>query len=156
MTPEFSRPLAVADIPPGGRTLRVEANAAERAALARRLRLPAIESLACGFTLRRERHGVIAADGALAARVVQVSVATDEPFSAAVEERFAVRFVPAGDESEEFDPEAPDEIPYEDGKLDLGEAASEQLALALDPWPRESGPRAAGPRESGPDEPDER
>jgi Large ribosomal RNA subunit accumulation protein YceD len=135
--PEFSRTLAVAEIPPGGRELGFEANAAERAALARRFGLPAIEALACAFTLRREGRGVIAAAGRLAARVVQVSVVTDEPFSAKVEERFAIRFVPAGAESKEFDPEAPDEIPYEDGRLDLGEAASEQLALALDPWPRE-------------------
>ncbi len=148
MTPELSRPLAVAEIPPGGRIVRIEADAAECRALARRLGLPAVEALACVFTLRREGpgsgrgegRGVIAAEGDLAARVVQVSVSTGEEFTAPVAERFSVRFVPAGSESAAFDPEAPDEIPYAEGRLDLGEAASEQLALALDPWPRKPEP----------------
>ena len=42
-------------------------------------------------------------------------------------------------ESDDADPEALDEIPYADGMLDLGEAAAEQLALALDPYPRAPG-----------------
>ncbi len=149
MIPELSRPLAVADIPPRGWMVRVEANAAERAALARRFRLPAVEALACDFTLRRETGGIIAAAGDLAARVVQVCVATDEEFSAPVEEHFSVRFVPAGKESAGFDPDAPDEIPYAGGMLDLGEAAAEQLALALDPWPRKPGAPHPEPDEGG-------
>ncbi len=32
-----------------------------------------------------------------------------------------------------------DELPYEGGVLDLGEAAAEQLALALEPYPRAPG-----------------
>jgi len=143
--PELARPLALADIPAGGRTVHVEASAGERAALARRFRIPGIEALACDFTLRREARGVIAAAGRLAARVVQTCVVTAEDFSAKVEEAFSVRFVPAGDErpggeEADFDPEAPDEIPYQAGTLDLGEATAEQLALALDPWPRRPDP----------------
>jgi hypothetical protein len=53
-----------------------------------------------------------------------------------VEERFSVRCVPAGEETDDTDPETLDEIGYQDGMLDLGEAAAEQLALALDPYPR--------------------
>ena len=54
-----------------------------------------------------------------------------------------MRCVPAGQESDDADPEAPDEIGYADGMLDLGEAAAEQLALALDPYPRSAGRGAA-------------
>lgn len=50
-----------------------------------------------------------------------------------------MRCVPAGEESEDADPEALDEIPYTNGMLDLGEAAAEQLGLALDPYPRAPG-----------------
>ena len=32
-----------------------------------------------------------------------------------------------------------DEIPYQVGKIDLGEAAAEQLGLVLDPYPRMDG-----------------
>ena len=38
-----------------------------------------------------------------------------------------------------MDPEAEDEIPFASGVLDLGEAAAEQLGLALDPYPRQPG-----------------
>ena len=47
-----------------------------------------------------------------------------------------MRFVPAARESEDIDPEAVDEIPYEGEKIDLGEATVQELALALDPYPR--------------------
>jgi uncharacterized metal-binding protein YceD (DUF177 family) len=144
MTPEFSRPLGAADIAQAGQTVRVEATAAECAALARRFRLPAIESLACRFSLRREGRGVVAATGYLSARVVQICVATLDEFSALVEERFAICFVPDGSERNGFDPDAVDEIPYAAGVLDLGEAAAEELALALDPWPRKPGADSFG------------
>ena len=52
---------------------------------------------------------------------------------------FQLRFVPVGAESDDTDPESEDEIPYAGGVLDLGEAAAEQLALALDPFPRKPG-----------------
>ena len=67
---------------------------------------------------------------------MQTCVVSLEDFTATVEEHFAVRCVPDGAESDNADPEALDEIPYADGTLDLGEAAAEQLALALDPYPR--------------------
>ncbi len=67
--------------------------------------------------------------------MVQVCVVTLDEFAQPVQERFTVLFVPAGTETEDDDPEAPDQIPYE-GVIDLGEAAAEQLALALDPYPR--------------------
>ena len=60
-------------------------------------------------------------------------------FPQGVTERFQLRFVPAGQESDDEDPDAPDEIPYAGNALDLGEAAAEQLALALDPYPHKPG-----------------
>ena len=62
-----------------------------------------------------------------------------EPVEQRVTEQFAIRFVPAGTEREDDDPESPDEVPYEGRTIDLGEAAAEQLALALDPYPRAPG-----------------
>ncbi len=53
-----------------------------------------------------------------------------------VEESFQVRFVPSGEETDDIDPDADDEVGYEGNQIDLGEAAAEQLALALDPYPR--------------------
>ena len=62
-------------------------------------------------------------------------VSLDE-FTTAVDETFQVHFVPAGTETDDPDPESVDEIGYANDVLDLGEAAAEQLGLALDPYPR--------------------
>ena len=136
---EFSRPVAVDRIGPGGAEHRVEADAAEREAVARRLMIPAVGRLACQFHLRRRTGGLIEAEGQLEAEVTQVCVVTLEAFAQPVAEAFTVHFVPAGSETDDADPELPDEIPYEGTALDLGEAATEQLALALDPYPKAPG-----------------
>lgn len=130
-----------------GTEIVVEATEAERTALARRLGIPAVERLLCRFRLRRSAPGILDADGMLEARVVRTSVVTLDDFAQDVAEAFQLRFVPAGQESGDEDLEAPDEIAYEGTALDLGEAAAEQLALALDPYPREPG--AVVPEESG-------
>jgi uncharacterized metal-binding protein YceD (DUF177 family) len=69
-----------------------------------------------------------AAIGHLAAQVAQTCVISLDDFSAAIDEHFRLRFVPAGEETDTVDPEDPvDEIGYRDGVLDIGEAAAEQL-----------------------------
>jgi uncharacterized metal-binding protein YceD (DUF177 family) len=137
MTPELSRPVVVDRIPAAGLDQRVEATAAECAAIAARLRLPGVAALACTFRLV-PGSGMIRAEGRLTASVTRTCVVTLDDFAQEVAEAFALRFVPAGTESDE-DPESEDEIPYEAGVIDLGEAAVEQLALALDPYPRKPG-----------------
>ncbi len=132
MRPELSRAIPVDRLPAAS---TVEATAAECAALAVRLRIPAVRSLRCDFTLRRQGEAV-AAEGVLRAVVVQSCVVSLEPVEQAVAERFTLRFVPAGREQDGDDPDAPDELPYDGGRIDLGEAAAEQLALGLDPYPR--------------------
>ena len=64
-----------------------------------------------------------------------------------------VRFVPEGREDPELDPDSDDEIPYSGVAIDLGEAAAEQLALMLDPYPRKPGadlPAAADDSQTSP------
>ena len=82
----------------------------------------------------------------------QTCVVSLDPFDADVVETFTIRFVPRGTEQEELDPDSDDEVTYQGGLLDLGEAASEQLALALDPFPRIPGielPEEAQAHEDG-------
>ncbi|MBV9250527.1 MAG: DUF177 domain-containing protein [Acetobacteraceae bacterium] len=136
MTPELHRPIAAERIGPEAQEFIVEATPAECRLLAVRMNLPAIESLVCRFALRREGGAMIHATGTLLARVVQTCIVSLDDFAADVQEEFSVWFVPEGRESEEIDPEADDEIPYTGGVIDLGEAAAEQLGLALDPYPR--------------------
>jgi uncharacterized metal-binding protein YceD (DUF177 family) len=139
MIPELHRPVAVERIGPAGLVMVVEASRTECAALAHRMNLPAVLALNCEFRLERDAGGALLAHGHLVARVVQTCVISLEDFSATVEERFTIRCVPEGDESDSDDPASFDEITYSDATLDLGEAAAEQLALALDPYPHAPG-----------------
>ncbi len=139
MSPEFSRRFTASAVGRRGAEVTVEANAAECAALATRLGLVALASLRCRFSLAELPGGAVAAQGQLAARLTQDCVVTLEPFDSDVEESFAVRFVVEEQPDEEIDPDSEDEIVYDGDTIDLGEAATEQLALGLDPYPRKPG-----------------
>jgi uncharacterized metal-binding protein YceD (DUF177 family) len=136
--PELSRITRLEHIGEGV-VVEVEASSEERAAIAERLGIVSVDALRCRFDLHRELAGTVHATGTLRATVVQTCVVSVEAFETTVDEDFVVNFVPAGSESEELDLDAEDEIPYADGVLDLGEATTEQLALALDPFPRKPG-----------------
>jgi len=76
---------------------------------------------------------------------------TDEALPVTVDEPVALRFVaedkPDADEVE-LDENALDTMGFDGAAIDLGEAAAETMALALDPFPR--GPNAAAVlREAG-------
>jgi uncharacterized metal-binding protein YceD (DUF177 family) len=136
MTPELHRPIAIERVGQAGLHVKVVASTAECTALARRMDLPAILAFSCDFHVEREAAGTLLARGHLVAEVMQTCVISLDDFTATVEERFTVRCVPAGEETDDADPDSLDEIGYQDGTLDLGEVATEQLALALDPYPR--------------------
>ena len=136
--PEFSRLLRLGSVGPEGRREVLEADGAERAALARRFGIPAVESLRAELRLRPEADGGVRAEGRLAADVVQSCVVTLEPVAQRVEEAVELRLLPAGAEPRD-EPGEPDDIPSQDGVVDLGEALAEQLALALDAYPRAPG-----------------
>jgi uncharacterized metal-binding protein YceD (DUF177 family) len=139
MTPEFHRSISLDRIGPHGLDITVDANKAECSALAVRMNIPAVLALSCEFHLIREGRDVVEARGVLRARITQTCVISLEEFDASVEEIFQVCFVPSGEEADDIDPESVDEIPFEGNLIDLGEAAAEQLGLALDPYPRMPG-----------------
>ena len=144
---ELQRPFAVDRIGAGSAEVDVRASGAECAALARRMDIPAVRELACAFRLRAIGGGTVLAEGDLRAVVVRICVLTLDEFETVTAERFRVRFVPAGLESDDDDPCSDDEIAYSGAQIDLGEAAAEQLALALEPYPRK--PDATLPEEFG-------
>lgn len=139
MTPELHRPLAVDRVGAGVHEQTVVATDEECTALALRLGVPAVHALQCRFRLRRGERGRIDAEARLIARMVRECVVSLEPFEVEMTEDFRVAFVPSGQESDDADPEREDEIGYEGGAIDLGEAAAEQLALDLDPYPHKPG-----------------
>ena len=152
--PEFSRPVRVDTLGTEPRSIAIEADPPERAALARRFDLVGIDRLGAEASLVRDGAEVIAR-GRMAAAVVQRCVASGEPVAAAVEAPFELVFRPPPrdgrpDEEVELGPSELDVVFYEGGAIDLGEAVAETLALSLDPYPRapdaDSELRAAGVR----------
>lgn len=145
--PEFSRPLPLGLVGPDGRREALEADEGEREALARRFGIPAVERLRAELRLWPEADGAVRAEGRLDASVVQSCVVTLEPVPQRVEEAVALRLLPAGREPQDDADDAADEVATRNGVADLGEAVAEQLALALDPYPR--APDAVLPAEAG-------
>jgi uncharacterized metal-binding protein YceD (DUF177 family) len=142
--PEFSRLERIDTIGEGERSLAITATEAERAALAARFGLIAVERLEASFRVKRDAAGIVAR-GRVSAAVTQACSVTDEPLSETVSEDVALRFVTeqeaAAEEEIELDMTAIDTMAYDGAAIDLGEAAAETMALALDPFPR--GPNAA-------------
>jgi uncharacterized metal-binding protein YceD (DUF177 family) len=146
VTPEFSRLYRLDAIGGEPRRVTIEANEAERAALAGRFGLQSIAALAAEAVIRREGQQVWA-EGMLTAQAVQSCVATGDPVPARVKESFALRFDPVGaperEEEVELDEADLDILSYEGGAIDLGEAVAQGFALALDPFPRAPSAEAA-------------
>lgn len=144
VTPEFSRPCALERLPAGGLAFDVEASPAERAALARRFDLAGLERLEAGGRVEPVPGpgGLFEVTGRLRAELSQRCVVTFEPVPAAIDTEFRRLFtreagppVPAGAELEvDLDADVPE--PLGENGLDLGELAAEEMAVALDPYPR--------------------
>lgn len=139
MSPEFSRPLSFAAVRGEGHIVELQAKPSEREALARRLGVLDLPAFAVRWRLSCELTGSIAAEVTIEADVVQACVMTLEPVPQQVAETVRIRFLPFGRPPTDDDPEAPDEISCERNVMDLGEAATETLALLLDPYPRAEG-----------------
>jgi hypothetical protein len=160
MEQNFSRTIRAGHIKEAPQEHVVVADEAFRAELAAIYGLGGIGLLRGEFVLQHERGGAIAAQLRMQARVIQTCVVSLEPFETRIEERSALRFVPAKNvpeaESAELDAETlegPDEIPYAGELIDLGAALAEQLALALDPYPRKPGAELPGEFTAEPETP---
>ena len=161
MTDPLSRIVRVDALPRDGETVTIEANDAERQALAAFLKLPAIGRLAATLTVKKAARGGARVVGVVRGEVTQTCVVTLELFPATIEEEVDVRFAPAEDPRAARRPaEEPETVsmtdedepdPLIDGKIDLGALAAEFLALGLDPYPRKPGVQFASPEEPEPE-----
>lgn len=150
-TSELTRPIKVKGLP--GDTVVVEADAGERAALARRFGLPGIDSLRAEIDLE-QRGKAIRATGTLRAAIRQACAISGEDFPANIEEPIDLRFVeetdlpaPDGEEIEiELEADDCDEIEYSGDMFDLGEAVAQSLGLSIDPYAE--GPNADAARKA--------
>ncbi|MCX7325689.1 MAG: DUF177 domain-containing protein [Hyphomicrobiales bacterium] len=159
----ISLAVVVESIPAKGRIVVIAPGEAERRAIARALRVIAVDTFKADFRLQREGHRV-RVTGTLSAQVQQACVVSLEPVAESIAEDIEVVYAPKeeadaamraaglpadGDDETTVemagidlamlnDPDAlPD--PIEDGRIDLGVLAYESLAVALDPYPRKPG-----------------
>lgn len=132
---EFSRIVDCGRLGDGIRHL--EASAAERAALAERFLLVAINALQADVTLTSD-GGIVTAEGRLTADIVQSCAVSGEDLPVSISEKLKFRFVPEGehrpDEEVELSEEDCDDIEFAGTSFDLGEAVAQSLALAIDPF----------------------
>jgi hypothetical protein len=158
--PEFSRPIRADQVGREPKRRHIEASAAECARLAERLGLAALNRLVADLELRRLGGGRIELAGEFEADLVQLCVATLEPLPARIRESFTIEFLelPAGAEEPSgasvisLDQAEPPE-PVREGTIDLGEAVVQQLAVAIEPYPRAPGAVADWPGRESEDEP---
>ncbi|MEQ8283248.1 MAG: DUF177 domain-containing protein [Parvibaculum sp.] len=165
-TPEFSLKLAAKDVPPSGTTIEFSADAETCTALARRLGILELQGLRGTAKVRPFRKHGLTADCRFKATVIQACVVTLDPVTQQVDERFTRRWLPehpnepdAGIEAREVLIEAESEDapePMAGGAVDIGEAVAEELALAIDPYPRVPGVAYDLPPEAAEDAAEER
>ncbi len=148
---EFARPVVIEPWPEGGIAVELAADPAERRALARRFDLLELTSLrARGRLERRAPGGEIWLEGWLEAEVVQACVVSLEPVPATLRQpiargwrRLPGPIEPGAAATPDLWLVDDDEIEPVTGRaIDLGEAVAEELALALEPYPRAAGAEA--------------
>ncbi len=141
---EFSRMVDCARL---GRSIEahtIEADEGERKILADRLGLLSLDRLHAKIALSRAPDGLVKLGAKFEARCLQSCVVALQPVYQEIDEEFEVFYAEGADLNgvgtleltieDELWPE-----PLNQGRIDMGEAVSQQLALALDPYPRAFG-----------------
>jgi uncharacterized metal-binding protein YceD (DUF177 family) len=131
----------------------IEATPEERAALAARFGLGAVDSLRVEVALEQKPRA-IRATGRLYAAIMQPCAISAEDFPVTIDEPVDLRFVEDSgrpmteDEAMEIELEADDcdEIAFTGEMFDLGEAVAQTLGLAIDPYAE--GPNADAARKA--------
>jgi uncharacterized metal-binding protein YceD (DUF177 family) len=139
--PEFSRPAVLARL--GAEPFRQEiaATEEERAALAQRFDLIAVDRLSAVTELVRRGSDMVLLRATFSAEFVQSCVVSLDPVAGVVSEEFTLLFAPPEMEAE-AGRTVEDEIAFEPlvgNTIDVGEAVAQQFSLALPPFPRSPG-----------------
>jgi hypothetical protein len=144
----YSEPVRLHQIA-GGITRTLEPDAAARARIAKALDLASLDGFSAEMVLAPAAVGW-RLSGRVRASLAQTCGITLEPLPLEIDAPFVLTLAEAVDsESDEIiitlDDESPDLI--ENGQVDLGQYAVEQLALRLDPFPRKPGAAFVQPPE---------
>lgn len=137
--PELSRPFSARDIS-SSREYKITASPEEAAAIAKRMKLPAIARLEALLQLTpwRGKRG-LRVSGTITADVTMTCVVSLEPFNDSISCEFDELFVynPRDAEGDELEnPNLPTLLDTE--TLDVGDLVVEYLALEIDPFPKKT------------------
>jgi uncharacterized metal-binding protein YceD (DUF177 family) len=131
-------------LPPGGTHHVLEADARQRADLAARYGLVAVNSFTCELNAAPAARGTIAVQGRVEAEIVQSCIVTLAPVTQLIDEAISARYAPA-DSALPGEADAPAGGSAEETEvlagdtLDLGAVAEEYFVLAIDLYPRVAG-----------------
>jgi uncharacterized metal-binding protein YceD (DUF177 family) len=145
------RVLLPGEVAPAGTHVVLEADAAQRAALAAAADAISVEALSAELLVKPWSGEGFAVTGRVKAALTQTCVVTLEPTATTVDEAIDVKLVPpeemakyeiAPDENGEIDLDAaaldlPE--PIEGGVIDVGAIVTEHFLLGIDPYPRKPG-----------------
>lgn len=142
--PEFSRLVSVADLSTAGTDIDFKAAPGELKALTQRLGVDALESLKGTATMQILPDGEVLMKMRFEAQIKQHCVITLQPMTSDVSHEYTTTYSDEGEEDwghdeeefEDMDEHIEPPEPIVEGKIDLGEACVEQLALEIDPFPR--------------------
>ena len=139
----WSVPVAISDIPEGGKRFDLVADEKTRAEVAQSAGLRSLTRLQASFDVARHGSEGLRVDGEVSASVGQNCVVTLDPIDNEVREEvnlvFAPPRAPVASEEGDHDPDLidPDEPePLIGEAIDLGALATEFLIIGIDPYPR--------------------
>lgn len=154
------RLLSPGEVAPSGTRVILEADAAQRAELARAAEVVSVEALRAEILVKPWSGDGFAVTGRVTARLTQTCVVSLEPMEASVDEEVDVKLVPPEKMAKyEIEPDENGEIeldvsaldvpePIVDGVLDIGAIVVEHFLLGIDPYPKKPGavfdPEAVG------------
>jgi uncharacterized metal-binding protein YceD (DUF177 family) len=140
-------PVTVAQIPERGLHRELDADDAQRKAMAEIAGLREVVSAHASFDVTPKSGGRFHVAGHVRARVGQTCVVTLDPIETEIDEPIDLMFAPpeqipalsdlvddAGEGSDDVDPPEP----IEGGLIDLGRLATDALFLGIDPYPRKA------------------
>lgn len=145
----YSEPVRLHQVA-GGVKRTLEPDAAARARIVKALDLASLDTFTAEVELAPSPAGW-RLSGRVRASLAQTCGITLEPLPLEIDAPFALNLAEAAEEEESdeivitMDDESPDLI--ENGQVDLGQYAVEQLALRLDPFPRKPGAEFVQPPE---------
>lgn len=136
--PEFSRPVSLARLGAEPYEQQITASDEERAALARRFDLVALDRLTARVQLTRRGSDTVLLHAAFAAEFTQSCIVTLDPVAGAVADEFSLLYGPPEREEEAAATVADDVAfePLDGGTIDTGEAVAQEFSLSLPQFPR--------------------